>query len=129
MRWVIWSVYVVLFTVLLVAPSWWAVKLVPSDESRFTLAKTLHMSAYAFFAALSGWLRVRPDRRWLLLLVLSAHAGGTELIQSFVPSRVGSWHDVTLNHTGLYVGVLLSWRWWRSEADLPPGTAPPANLY
>jgi VanZ family protein len=88
-----------------------SVALVP-EQHRFPAAKVLHFLGYAGLAVLSGFLPLRPGWRWLLLALLSAHTCGTELAQNFVPERTPSWHDVTLNHTGLYAGLVLSWRKW-----------------
>ena len=48
----------------------------------------------------------------MLLLALSAHACLTEVIQRYVPERHGCWEDAALNHVGLYLGVIVAWRWW-----------------
>jgi hypothetical protein len=115
MRWVVWSVYALVLTALLTTP--YPVRaahaVLPSAEAKFTAGKSLHLAGYAAFAALSGGLPVPSRGRWLLLAALSLHACGTEVVQHLVPSRSGAWQDVMLNHTGLYLGVLLSWAWWR----------------
>ncbi len=117
MRWAVWSAYLLLLSAALLTPhpAHLAHDLFPADDARFAAAKSLHLGTFAFLAVLTGWLRPPPPRRWLLLLVLSLYACGTEFLQQFVPSRSGTWQDVTINHTGLYLGVLLSWRWWLSE--------------
>jgi len=79
---------------------------------RFLLAKALHITAYAVLAGLSGWLRVPCRFRWILLFVLMAHATATELLQLHVEGRTGDLRDVGLDHLGIGLGLLLTWKWW-----------------
>src|SRR5207253_6623626 len=88
-RWVIWSVFFVAWTIGLLVPmpeitESWALSV------KFLIAKTLHVTAYAMLAVLSGWLRVAPRFRWLLLFVIMVHATATELIQQHVHGRRGA---------------------------------------
>lgn len=78
----------------------------------FLFSKTLHVTAYAVFAVLSGWLQVPWRLRWLLIAFMSAHAIGTEYFQNFVPTRHASWRDVGLDLLGMTLGILISWKWW-----------------
>jgi VanZ family protein len=114
MRWVVWFLYVLVMSAILVTPqpAQMAQAVIASDDTRFTVSKAFHLLAYAGLAVLSGWLRVPENKRQLLLLVLTLHACGTEFLQHFVPSRTSSWHDVALDFVGLYFGLLLSWKWW-----------------
>jgi VanZ family protein len=115
LRRAVWLVYAVLWTAALTTP--WpaeASEAVLPEESQFTVGKSLHVCAYALLCALTGWQRfLTPRWRPLLLLALSAHAALTEVAQLYVPHRHGCWEDVALNHIGLYLGVVLAWRWWR----------------
>jgi VanZ family protein len=86
------------------------------EENAFYASKTLHVSAYAIMAFLSGWLRVRSAWRQVLLGFLSLHALGTEFFQYFVPYRYPSWTDVGWDHIGIIWGIILSWRWWAQES-------------
>jgi VanZ family protein len=114
LRRVVWLAYLGLWTLALVTPQ-------PAQASEVTLppwaqfptAKSLHVAAYALLCVLTGWQRFAPRWRPLVLLALSAHAAGTEVVQRFVPHRHGCWEDAALNHVGLYLGVVLAWRWWR----------------
>lgn len=114
MRWLLWFAYFLLLSAALLMPhpARMANQLIDSDETRFTASKSVHVTAYAVFAVLSSWLPLRTRQRWMMLAFLSVHACGTEYLQTFVPERGGAWQDVTLNHTGLYLGILVSWRWW-----------------
>jgi VanZ family protein len=119
-RRLIWFVYLGLWSVALLVP-------IPAGISeglnvevgdvdlRFLVAKTLHVTAYAGLAMLSGWLRVPCRYRWLLMLLMAAHAAGTEFIQQFV-ERGSSVRDVVLDLIGVTLGCLLTWKWWTDPA-------------
>ncbi len=114
LRRVVWLVYAGLWTVALLTPQ-------PVRASQATLpveaqqpsAKLLHLAAYTLLCVLTAWQRFPARWRPLWLLILSAHAVGTEVGQLYVPSRHGCWEDAALDHVGLYLGVVLAWRWWR----------------
>jgi VanZ family protein len=114
LRRVVWLAYVIVWTASLVTPQ-------PARASAATLptpaqfpaAKSLHIAGYGLLCVLTGWQRFAPRWRPLLLLALSAHAVLTEVIQLYVPERHGDWVDVALDHVGLYLGVVVAWRWWR----------------
>jgi VanZ family protein len=113
LRWLVWSVYVVAWTTALLTPH--PVRLAEAilpEDAYFPASKGLHVAAYAVMAILSGWLRVPWKARWGLLLFLSFHTMATEYLQGFVPTRVPSWQDVLIDHVGLALGLLASWRWW-----------------
>jgi VanZ family protein len=113
--WVAWVLFLIAWTFALTTPyPVRASNATLPEESRFTASKALHVVGYASFSLLSSWLRLPGRWRWGLLAFLSLHAGVTEIIQTYVPERHGQWTDVTLNHFGLYLGVLLGWRWWRA---------------
>lgn len=116
MRWLVWFAYLLVLSVALLTPqpAHLAHDLIPSDGERFTVAKSGHLAAYALLAILTAWLSVRRSLRWLLLILLVGHAGLTEFLQQFVPSRGGRWQDAVIDIAGLALGVLLSWRWWRA---------------
>ncbi len=119
-RWWVWFGF---------AACWSAGLLIPSgviDRStgirdpglHFTLAKTLHVLAYATFAVLTGWLRVPFSYRWWMLLFLAAHAALGEYLQWSFPAlgRTGSVRDVMLDLAAIALGVAVSWKWWRAAA-------------
>jgi VanZ family protein len=115
LRRLVWLVYLVAWTAALVTPQPVAVSKATLPESaQFTVGKSLHVCAYALLCVLTGWQRfLAPRWRPLILLALSAHAALTEVAQLYVPNRTGAFEDVALNHIGLYLGVVLAWRWWR----------------
>jgi VanZ family protein len=113
-RWAVWTAYALAWTRALLVEN-------PVDPGHdavleyqlFLFSKAVHISAYAVFAALSGWLRVRFRYRWLLLVFLSLHAFATEYGQQFFRTRHPSLRDAGLDHLGMLLGVLLTWKWWR----------------
>ena len=124
-RWILWLVYLVAWSAALLTPfpDVLADATLPAP-THFRAAKTLHVAAYALLTVLTGWLRLPAPYRWYMLLLISAHAFGTEFLQQFVPLRGPSLRDVGLDHLGLLLGVFLSWPWWwsgRSEALADPG--------
>jgi hypothetical protein len=142
-RWLIWLIYVVVWTwaLLLPEPGEFARFLLlgrgevipgPSLEVRqhllefmqsFLFSKGLHVTAYALLAVLSACLRVRGRARWLLVAFMSLHAMATEFLQGFEPSRHPSWRDVGLDHLGFLLGMGLTWRSWLLPTDaVPDGT-------
>lgn len=130
-RWLIWLVYVALWTwaLLLPNPDQWirALLFASGSDSRpenpvsqqllsvlesFLFSKGLHIAAYALMAVLSAWVARQRPIRWWLLGFMSLHALGTEFFQSWEPSRHPSWNDVGFDHIGIVLGLILSWNWW-----------------
>ena len=115
-----WLVYLAIWTTLLLIPIHretlaslpWLV------EWKFTFAKALHVIAYAVLAMLSGWVRVPCRFRWVLLFLIMVHATVTELLQLRTETRTGSLYDVGLDHLGIMLGLLLTWKWW-SDPEPP----------
>jgi len=120
-RWLVWTLFTIAWTVALLLPRppvdtrSLDVQISSAQEPVLPFGKLVHLAAYAVFAMLSGWLRVR--RRWLLLGFLLAHATLTEYAQTLLPTgRSGQWRDVAFNGAGIVLGVLLTSRWWRKTA-------------
>jgi VanZ family protein len=118
-RWIAWCAYFVPMTILLVAPG--------SDEGggllgglephqQTMVAKSVHVVIYAGLTVLTGWLRVPPPWRLVLLFVLMLHGAATEFVQQFVPNRTGMLRDVLFDHLGVAVGLCISWKWWTRAA-------------
>ncbi len=126
-RWSLWSVYAIAWTLALELPN--PVHAREGEEQLreglFLFSKSVHLSAYALFAALTGWLVVRRRTRWLLAAALSLHAIGTEVLQHVLDvGRTGSVRDVLLDHAGIVVGMLLTWGWWFAPQPGKPVSAP-----
>jgi hypothetical protein len=113
-RWLIWVGYLALWTVGLLMPmSGQEAKWEIGDVNlRVLFAKSLHVAAYAVLAMLTGWLLVPGRFRWLLLLMLAAHATGTEYIQQFVEGRTGRIEDIGIDLFGVLLGCLVTWKLW-----------------
>lgn len=119
LRWLIWLVYLVVWTAVLVFP-------VPEQLNsaaeeilhgrKYYFAKGLHIGAYAVLTILSGWLRAPAGYRVLLIAFIMVHGLATELIQLRVSSRSGTLDDVGFDHLGVFLGLALSWKWWRESA-------------
>ena len=115
-RWVIWVLYVIAWTKALLTENPVRPGNNPALQYQlFLFSKTVHVTAYALLAALSGWLHVPPRSRWLLLVFMSLHAFLTEFGQHFYETRHPSLRDVGLDHLGILLGVLLTWSWWRGR--------------
>ena len=114
-RWLVWWLYVLAWSIALVVP-------LPNSigpeghelslHNKFLIAKGLHLLAYAILAALTGWVASPMRYRWLLAALLMAHATVTELIQLHITNRTGQLEDVGLDHVGLLLGMLCTWKWW-----------------
>jgi hypothetical protein len=116
LRRLVWLAYLLAWTAALVTPQ--PVRLSQEtlpESAQLPVGKSLHVAAYALLCVLTAWQRFPLRWRPLLLLALSAHAAGTELVQWYFESlmRHGCWQDVALDHIGLYLGVIVAWRWWR----------------
>jgi VanZ family protein len=108
-----WCVLLVLWTWALLTPDpVRAMKDVLPDQLHFPAAKLTHVCAYALLAAMICVLRPLGRWRWLFLVLLSLHGMGTEYLQTFVPPRTGSWRDVGIDHIGIVLGAVVTWRFW-----------------
>jgi VanZ family protein len=115
LRWALWWLALAGWTTLLVTTQAAAVArtVVPHDDLRFWVAKTVHVLGYATLSVLVGCLPVRIGWRIAWWLFLVAHAVLTEYIQLFVPGRFGSPRDVALDVSGVILGLALLLAWQR----------------
>jgi VanZ family protein len=120
-RWLAWLAFAALWTAALLVP-------IPTHpltladahpDLRFSVAKTVHVLAYAAFAVLTGRLGVRARLRWLPLFVVMAHAPASELLQQLTATRTGTLRDVGFDHLGVALGLLVSWKWWSAPDPAP----------
>jgi VanZ family protein len=51
-----------------------------------------------------------------------AHAAATELIQLKIAGRSGQLTDVGIDHVGVLLGLMLTWKWWSAETSTGPDT-------
>lgn len=118
--WVVWWLGVALWTVALTTtfPVHVHNAILPEDPWGLPVGKILHVSAYAFLAALVMVLRPPVFWRWLILILLLEHGVATEWIQAFVLERGSSVNDIVIDHCGVALGVALTWPWWKRGAGL-----------
>lgn len=93
---ILWICYTIVFSVIKV----------PEDKhiSQWHLDVVFHYSSYLVMALLGVSLV-----SWWALVPVVAIAGGTELLQTRLPYRTGSWSDFGINVAGIATGLLL---WW-----------------
>lgn len=115
LRWLVWGAFTLVWTTLLVLPGYTFTRIGLDErpEIRLTVAKSLHILAYAVFTILTAWVRVPARFRLFLLFFLMAHATATELAQLYlVENRSGTLGDVALDQIGILLGLCVAWRWW-----------------
>jgi VanZ family protein len=123
LRWVIWSGYAVAWSLALLTPQPIHMRdAVLSERPATYSSKILHIFAYLVFTVLSGWLRLPVPHRWFLLAFLSLHAVATEFLQQFVPLRTPSVQDVAFDHLGIFLGLLVTWKWWAGMSAERPAS-------
>jgi hypothetical protein len=87
---------------------------------RPVLAKTLHVMMYTAMTLLAAWLRLPARWRPLMMFALMAHATATELLQALLADychRTGTLNDVGLDHLGIALGLLLTWKKWTAASE------------
>jgi VanZ family protein len=122
--WLAWGLALALWTACLTTslPALLLASAVPQPGARFTVAKAGHVTGYAGLTVLAAWLPARAAWRWALVAGLILHGGVTELIQTVVPGRTGTWQDAGLDLLGVALGLAFSyWRWRRRPAPPGPG--------
>ncbi|MCI0378170.1 MAG: VanZ family protein [Gemmataceae bacterium] len=113
-RWLLWSLYVALWTVALLLPPEVPEAIVNHEiirDRKFLIGKTVHIVAYAMMTILAGWLHAPPRWRLVLLAFLLIHPTVTELLQREV-DRTGLLEDVALDQIGVALGLAVSWKRW-----------------
>lgn len=123
------------FTVFLVFLGLWTWKLlephpVPDEIGEglekaglsFIAAKTLHATGYAFLTLLVLTMPVPLHWRRFLVGLLVLHGVGTEIGQTYVPSRTGKVRDALIDWLGIALGVLVVYAW---RKRFPPTAGAP----
>jgi VanZ family protein len=99
----LWICYTIFFSV---------VKLPERNEiDKYHLDVAFHFTSYVVMAVLGASLI-----SWFVLVPALIVAGGTEIVQSFLPYRQASWSDFGTNSAGLALGLLLWWTVGRLRA-------------
>lgn len=116
----------VLYSFLLLVWTWLLLKPEPVPESIlaegatffdpemlfFVLAKLTHLSVYAGFASLVGWIARTPSRRRTLWLLLVGHGIASEIGQMigaahFDTKRHGCIRDMLIDAAGILSGAMI----------------------
>lgn len=132
--WLLWTVGLLVWTYLLIVPVDWLPPWFRFGRGTTTVilswSKLGHVTAYALLMAFPLWLiSMRQGQDWVVAVVLSLHAFGTEVVQALVPTRSGSWIDVAIDHVGVVTGFALGrlgdrfWRQLRTINAGPKGVA------
>ncbi|HEX3315747.1 MAG TPA: VanZ family protein [Gemmataceae bacterium] len=115
-RRIAWIAFTVLWTVALTAPigkiEAFRSNSLLEGEVRIVVAKILHALAYASWTILTASLLPSFGGRIGLLFCLMTHAVCTEYVQLRWSGRDGCLRDVLIDHAGILVGLVLSWKWW-----------------
>lgn len=79
------------------------------EGMNFWLAKSLHAGVYAFLTVFSALLPIRRGYFLVIVAALALHGAGTEIGQTYVPSRHGCVRDVIIDWAGIAAGLLFLW--------------------
>jgi VanZ family protein len=90
----------------------------PPIDLAYLLAKSFHVCCYSFVTALGLWLSPSPKWRIGYVALMVWHAIGTEIAQSYIPTRSGSVKDVAFDYLGITIGCLVIWAWNRIQKML-----------
>lgn len=117
--WITWSLFMLAWTAALLSTV-----VVDAGEAvlpkgfTFSLGKVLHVLSYAFLTFLTSRLPITLGKRYLVLLLVSLHGMATEYVQQFV-GRYSSLRDVGLDHLGIVLGFIFTWKRWRPAKKDP----------
>jgi VanZ family protein len=103
---VVWLLSLVVWTAKLLDPQPIPQGLEPPVDWAYVLAKTLHVAGY--FWCTFGGLWLWKSMRWRLLFAgfMVWHGIGTEIGQSYIPTRSGSVKDVGFDAFGITLACL-----------------------
>jgi VanZ family protein len=113
-RGLIWLVYTVSWSTALLVPMPPApIEALRDPEVEFTVAKGLHVLAYALLTLLTLSLRLDGAWRWVLLAFPFAHGVATESLQWYFAAlgRHGCIEDVIRDWVGVALGLALWFGW------------------
>lgn len=106
-----WLLSLYVFTDRLIDPSPVPEDLKPDPSIMLIIAKIVHLLGYAWCTFWGLWLWQNLNWRIWFATFMIAHGILTELIQSYIPTRTGSWRDVGIDTVGVFLGVFLIWVW------------------
>lgn len=110
---VVLAASLVLWTAALLDPNPVPPRLQPGEWLKFFLAKSLHVCGY-FWCSMLGLLLFKSlTHRIIFTAFMVWHAITTEIIQSYIPTRTGTPHDVGFDCLGITLACLVVW--WRQS--------------
>lgn len=69
------------------------------------IEERVHFITFGLFGFMTGRLFSNP----VSILIIAMGAGGDELLQAWLPNRVGDWRDVGMNIAAAVIGIALVW--------------------
>jgi VanZ family protein len=105
-----------LLVFLLAVITWLALSPAPPPQADLGWDKLNHLAAFATLACVA--LLGRCGSFWRVGGALLAYGGLIEVLQSFMPPRVGEWPDLLADGVGIALGLLLVAGWRRLVAWL-----------
>lgn len=69
------------------------------------IEERIHFITFGLFGFITGRLFSSP----VSILIIAMGAGGDELLQAWLPDRVGDWRDVGMNIVAAVIGIALVW--------------------
>jgi VanZ family protein len=110
---VVLTASLILWTGALLDPNPVPPRLQPEEWLKYFLAKTLHVCGYGWCTFLGLMLFQSLTYRIVFAGFMVWHGIATEIIQSYVPTRTGTPHDVGFDCAGITLACLVVW--WRQS--------------
>jgi VanZ family protein len=96
------------FLLLTADPLWWIGMRAGLPQLVSMFFQAAHASSFFMLAVLALAARW-PAPRWMIVALLVAYAGATEVAQIFLPPRTAEWQDWILDLVGIAVGAGACW--------------------
>lgn len=106
---VVWAFSLAIWTILLLDPNPVPPALQPQPWLAFLLAKSLHVVGYFACTLLGLWLWRGQSWRIVYAWLMVWHGIGTEVGQSYIPTRSGSPKDIGFDALGITIACALTW--------------------
>lgn len=113
---VVWAFSLAMWTIKLLDPKPVPSSLMPEPWFAFILAKTLHVVGYFVCTLLGLWLWRGLSWRIVYAGFMVWHGIGTEVGQSYIPTRSGSPKDVGFDALGISLACGVTW-WLHSRRN------------